>query len=88
MSLSLSLSSWAYGVSGGSFCSISLIGFLGTIVDFIATAIENIIYVFGLMAKGTVVMGIAASFVPDVLKVVFVAVVSYSVIINVLNKGG
>ena len=66
----------------------TLIGFLGTIVDFIATAIENIIYVFGLMAKGTVVMGIAASFVPDVLKVVFVAVVSYSVIINVLNKGG
>lgn len=66
----------------------TLIRSFGILVDSIATAVEKIIYVFGLMAKGTVVMGIAASFVPDVLKVVFVAVVSYSVIINVLNKGG
>ncbi len=66
----------------------TLIRSFGILVDSIATAVEKIIYVFGLMAKGTVVMGIAASFVPDVLKAVFVAVVSYSVIINVLNKGG
>lgn len=62
--------------------------FLGVIGDFISSTFSNIIAVFGYISQGLQIGAMAVTFMPTLVKAVALAIISYAVIINVLNKGG
>lgn len=61
--------------------------FIGIIVDFVITTITNLINMITMIAKGYAV-SLAMFHMPTFLQVFAVAVISYCIIINLINKGG
>lgn len=60
---------------------------IGTVVNFIVTMFENLLFVLLQIIRGFAAIGLALSFVPDVIKLIVTAIVSYVFIINILNRG-
>lgn len=64
-----------------------LTGMIETVVDFVLTAFEIIIYVFTFIAQGFSYIGVCIGYLPTWVAPFVITIVSYSVIITVLNKG-
>lgn len=62
--------------------------FIGIIVDFVITTITNLINMITMIAKGYAAVSLAMFHMPTFLQVFAVAVISYCIIINLINKGG
>lgn len=59
-----------------------------TLFSFVVTSLGNVINAITMITKGFAAVGVVSAYVPDVLRLIFFAVVSYSVVVNVLHKGG
>ncbi len=62
--------------------------FIGIIVDFIVTTITNLYNMVVMIAKGYGAVSLAMFHMPTFLQVFALAVISYCIIINLINKGG
>lgn len=63
-------------------------GFIETIVNFIVSTVQNIITVILMIVQGFSSVSMVISYVPPQLRVVCLALISYCVVVNLLNKGG
>lgn len=59
-----------------------------TIIDFIGTMIRNLILIVEYMVKAPVYILQAFAFIPAFITVPLMAIISFSLIVNILNKGG
>ena len=64
-----------------------LFSFISTIVNFVTGFVEHIVFVFTQVGQGFVAAYLVAMHMPDVLKVIVTAIISFSIIINVIHLG-
>ncbi|MCI8798203.1 MAG: hypothetical protein HFH88_00110 [Lachnospiraceae bacterium] len=66
----------------------NIINLIQVIVQFVGTFVEKFIYMFTLIGSGAIAVVQVYIFLPDIVKAVAAAIVSYAVIVNLLNRGG
>ena len=62
--------------------------FIGIIVNFVVTTITNLITMVLMIVKGYQAVSLALFHMPTFLQVFALAVISYCIIVNLINKGG
>lgn len=65
-----------------------LSGFIDTAVDFIVSFVKNVFMVITLIVQGFQTVSLVIIYMPTILQAVAMAVISYCIIVNLINKGG
>lgn len=66
----------------------TVLSIIGTIIDFVVNMVVSIVMVFVQILGAMANIIVLVAYLPDLLKVSILAVVSYSVVVNTLHKGG
>ena len=66
----------------------AVVAIIGTVVDFTVSTITNIVMVIVQITAGLSTITAVIIYLPDIVQGIAIVIVSYCVIVNLLNKGG
>lgn len=66
----------------------AIFSFIGTIVDFVVSTIVNIVTVIVQIGQGFSAITAVIVYLPDVVSGIALVIISYCIVVNLLNKGG